>query len=68
MSRRVLYVAVGVWAALVAAIVVLELSVGTSLTLGTTMVTLVVAAIPPIVIVSVVGDGDTKTIADMLRQ
>ncbi len=68
MSTKTLCRVVGAWLVAVTAITVLGLVAGVPLTLGTTVLVVVIATVPPAVVVSLFRERDTATVAEMLRQ
>jgi pilus assembly protein TadC len=68
MSTKMLYSAVGVWFGVVAVTVVFGLAAGVPLTLGTSVLVLVVGVVPPAIVFSLFGRRETQTVAEMLRQ
>ena len=68
MSTRMLYGAIGVWFALVTVIAVLGLAAGVPMTLGISVLVLVVGVVPPAIVFSLFGRRETQTVAEMLHQ
>lgn len=68
MSRRTLYSVVGVWFAIVTALVVFGLATGVPVTPGLSVLVLVVGVVPPAVVFRLFATQDTPTVAEMLRR
>jgi hypothetical protein len=68
MSTRMLYSAIGIWFGLVTVIVVFGLAAGVPLTLGTSVLVLIVGVVPPAIVFKLFGRQEAQTVAEILRQ
>jgi hypothetical protein len=68
MSTRIFYRVVTGWFVAMAGVVVLGLIAGVPVTLGTSVLILVVAVVPPSVVFRLFCREDTQSVAEMLRR
>ena len=68
MSTQMIYTTIGVWLAIVASVVVFGLVSGMSVTLGTSVLALVVAFMPPAILLKLVGGDEPQTVAQLLKE
>jgi hypothetical protein len=68
MSTKMLYSAIGVWFGIVAVVAVFGLAEGVPLTLGTSVLVLVVGIVPAAIVFTLFGRREPQTVAELLRQ
>lgn len=67
MSRQKIYITIGVWLAIVAAVVGFGLLSGGPVTMGTSALALVVALMPPAILLKLCWGVEPQTIAQLLK-
>ena len=67
MSASMIYTAIGVWLALVAAAVVGGMISGVHMTIGMAVLTLVVACTPPLIFLRLLPKDEPQTVAQLLK-
>lgn len=67
MSTQMIYTTIGVWLAIVAAVVGFSLLSGAPVTMGTSALAVVVAVIPPAILLKLFWGPEPQTVAQILK-